>query len=259
VLNLFKKKPWIRWYSLEPGIAECYPVVPTHSIKRSWQAPEVKNKRCPFMGSQNSSNCPGIKQLCRTGWVVVAPMDFIIKTTGDGIGFEWETPNVFVRHSNYISDHDPSQVIPLIDSPRDTLAHIIKVETPWRIRSSDDIVLLQQPVWWNNESRFQAVAGVFDPRYALQVNIQLLWHELDTGAEGTLIKAGTPLAQFLPMPRKTLEKSWYDTSIDNATEKDWDLERAFNYSIRSEYMVHDNVQGRIKRAMQAINFHSKEN
>ena len=97
---------------------------------------------------------------------------------------------------------------------------------------------------------------MFDPRYALQVNIQLLWHELNTGEEGTLVKAGTPLAQFIPIPRYTLEKTWYDMTVDTATEKDWDLEHAFNYSIRAEYMVHDNVQGRIKRAMKAIKFHS---
>ena len=255
MLNLFKKKkPWVRFFSLEPGIAEVYPVIPTHTIKRQWM--EGKDKRCPFMGSQNSANCPGIKQLCRTGYVVTAPMDFIIQTNGDGTSFSYEIPNQFSRHTNYISNHDPSQVMPLIDSPRDTLAHIIKLETPWRVRASDDIVMLQQPVWWNNESRFQAVAGVFDPRYALQVNIQLLWHELNTGEEGTLVKAGTPLAQFIPIPRYTLEKTWYDMTVDTATEKDWDLEHAFNYSIRAEYMVHDNVQGRIKRAMKAIKFHS---
>ena len=92
------------------------------------------------MGSQNSANCPGIKQLCRTGYVVTAPMDFIIQTNGDGASFSYEIPNQFSRHTNYISNHDPSQVMPLIDSPRDTLAHIIKLETPWRVRSSDDIV-----------------------------------------------------------------------------------------------------------------------
>ena len=255
MLNLFKKKkPWIRFYSLEPGIAEVYPIIPTSSIKRKWM--EQKDKRCPFMGSQNSANCPGIKQICRMGWVVVAPMDFIIKTNGDGASFEWEVPNTFTRHSNYISDHDPSQVMPLIDSPRDTLAHIIKIETPWRVRASDDIVMLQQPVHWNNESRFQAVTGIFDPKYALQVNVQLMWHELNSGEEGTLVKAGTPLAQYIPMPRSVLEKTWYDMTVDTAKEPDWDLEYAFNYSIRAEWMIHDNVQGRIKRAMQAIKFHS---
>ena len=107
MLNLFKKKkkepkPWVRFHSLEPGLAECYPVKPTSSIKRAWQEKEVKEKQCPFQGSQNSSNCPGIKQIARMGWVVVAPMDFIIITNGDGASFTWETPGRFSRHTNYI-------------------------------------------------------------------------------------------------------------------------------------------------------------
>ena len=263
VRNLFKKKkkepkPWVRFHSLEPGLAECYPVKPTSSIKRAWQEKETKDKKCPFQGSQNSSNCPGIKQIARMGWVVVAPMDFIIITNGDGASFTWETPGRFSRHTNYISNHAPEQVIPLIDSPRDTLAHIIKVETPWRLTSSDDVVLLQQHVHWNNEDRFTAVTGIFDPRYAMQVNVQLQWHVMDSGTDGTLVKAGTPLAQYIPIPRIYLEKGWYDMTVNNATDKDWDLEHAFNYSINAEYMIHDNVQGRISRAMKAINYHKNK-
>ena len=253
---LKKKKPWVRFYSLEPGLAEVYPLEPTSKVKRSWLQKDVKGNRCPFQGSQNSSNCPGIKQIARLGYVVVAPMDFTIITNGDGISFEYEKPNRFVRHENYISDHSPEQVIPLIDRPETTLAHLIKVELPWRVRASDDIILLQQPVWWNNESRFEAVAGVFDPRFALQVNVQLQWYALNTGTDGTVVKAGTPLAQYIPIPRSVIEKDWYDFTQEPADNKDWDLEAAFNYSIKSEYMIHDNVQGRVARAMKAINYHS---
>ena len=102
---LRRKKPWIRFYSLEPGLAEVYPLEPTSKVKRSWLQKDVKGNRCPFQGSQNSSNCPGIKQIARLGYVVVAPMDFTIITNGDGISFEYEIPNRFVRHENYISDH----------------------------------------------------------------------------------------------------------------------------------------------------------
>ena len=258
MMNLFKKKepkPWVRFHSLEPGLAECYPVKPTSSIKRAWKEKESKDKKCPVQRSQDSSNCPAINQISRMGWVVVAPMDFIIITNGDGGSFTWETPGRFSRLDSYISNHSPDQVIPLIDSPRDTLAHIIKVETPWRLTSSDDVVLLQQHVHWNNEDRFTAVTGIFDPRYSMQVNVQLQWHVMNSGTDGTLVKAGTPLAQYIPIPRIYLEKGWYDMTVNNATDKDWDLEHAFNYSISAEYMIHDNFHGRISRAMKAINYH----
>ena len=47
-------------------------------------------------------------------------------------------------------------------------------------------------------------------------------------------------------------------TVNTATDKDWDLEHAFNYSINAEYMIHDNVQGRISRAMKAINYHKNK-
>ena len=77
-----RKKPWLRFFSLEPGLAENYPLIPTSSIKRTWQDKEHKESRCPFMGTQNVANCPGLKQITRMGYVVTAPMDFTIITNG---------------------------------------------------------------------------------------------------------------------------------------------------------------------------------
>ena len=99
----------------------------------------------------NVANCPGLKQITRMGYVVVAPMDFIIRTNGDGVGYEYEIPTMFTRHANFVGDHPPDQTVPLVDSPRESLAHIIKLETPWRVRASDDLIFLQTPVYWNNE------------------------------------------------------------------------------------------------------------
>jgi len=86
-MNMFSKKPWVRFYSLERYVKDLYPVTPTSSIKRKWNAEEVKKNVCPFSGSQSSSNCPGIKQFSRMGWVLLAPADFVIKTNGDGTTF----------------------------------------------------------------------------------------------------------------------------------------------------------------------------
>ncbi len=260
--NIFRKKPWIRFFSLEPGLAENYPLIPTSSIKRQWKDKEHKGRRCPFMGTQNVANCPGLKQITRMGWVVTAPMDFRIWTENDGISYRYEQVTNFTRHSNFIGDHPPDQTVPLLEDaetgeyPRDTLAHIIKLETPWRVRASDDIVFLQLPVYYNNETRFEAVAGMYDPRFAMQVNVQLYWKVLDSGEDGTLIKAGTPLAQFVPMLREHIEKDWYDFTQEPAEPKDWDLEQSFNYSLAAEYSTEDTVTRKIARAMRAINYHS---
>ncbi len=265
MFNFLKKKkepkPWLRFFSLEPGLAENYPLIPTASIPRQWMTKEQRSTHCPFMGTQNVANCPGLKLFARTGYCVTSPMDFRIWTDGDGISYRYEQVTTFARHSNFIGDHPPEQVVPLTRSKFDEsldghLAHIIKLETPWRVRASDDIVFFQLPVYWNNETRFEAVAGLYDPRYAMQVNVQLLWKVLDSGEDGTLIKAGTPLAQFVPVRRKELDNNWYDMKIETASQEDWDLENAFNYSLRAEYSTEDTVSRKIKRAKRAIKAHT---
>ena len=106
--NKFRpKKPWLRFFSLEPGLVENYPLIPTSQVKRRWLTKESREAKCPFRGSMNVANCPGLKQITRMGYVVVAPMDFIIRTNGDGVGYEYEIPTMFTRHANFIGDHSP--------------------------------------------------------------------------------------------------------------------------------------------------------
>ena len=248
-MNMFNRKPWVRFYSLERYVKDLYPVVPTSSIKRMWNSDEVKKNVCPLSGKQSSSNCPGIKQFSRMGWVLVAPADFVIKTNGDGTTFQWEVPHLFNGNNSYISDHSPEQTIPIMDSQRDTLKTVVKVETPWRIRASDDIVLLQTHVHWNNEDRFTSATGILDARYALQANVQLFWHVLNGE---TCVKAGTPLVQYIPIPRKYIERNWYDMIIDYADEDDSNLEKSFMFANSSHILRYDTVQDRIRRAIKVL-------
>ena len=78
----------------------------------------------------------------------------------------------------------------------DNLNSAVKVETPWRVKASEDMLLLQMPVSYNNETRFTAAYGIVDPMYMHAIPIQLFWHVLEGK---TLVKAGTPLAQFVPI------------------------------------------------------------
>ena len=253
--NLFKPKSWIRFYSLERYVTDLYPIIPTSQLKRKWNSEEVKKNVCPFSGTQSSSNCPGIKQWSRLGWVLQAPADFVIKTNGDGVSFQWEVPYLFNGTNSYISEHVQEQTLPIIDSPRDTLQTTVKVETPWRIRASDDMVLIQTHVHWNNEDRFTAATGILDPRYALQANAQLFWHILDGE---TCIKAGTPLVQYIPVPRRYIERNWYDVFIDNADQGDMHLEKSFMYANSSHILRYDSIQDRIRRSIKILsNYNGK--
>jgi hypothetical protein len=60
--------------------------------------------------------------------------------------------------------------------------------------------LLEMPVPLSEEQRFTTIPGYFSREAGpASMNVQLLWHVLD-GA--TLIKAGTPIAQYVLVPKE---------------------------------------------------------
>jgi len=255
LMNIFKNKSWIRFYSLEPAVADLYPIITSHSLKRGWQ--EKKASKCPFSGLMSSSNCPGITNIAHAGYVLTAPADFIIKTTGDGVTFSWEVPYMFdfCGSKSYIDKHDAKQTFPLLDNTENTLHEIVKVETPWRFKASDDVVLLQLPVAYNNEKRFTPATGILDPKYGHVLNVQLFWHVLEGE---TFIKAGTPLVQYVPMSRKYLNLNNFETIIDGAGEVELQLEKAFQYANKCNSLRFDTVQSRINRVSEIFKRYRKK-
>jgi hypothetical protein len=244
------KKPYVRFYSLEPGVLELFPITPSSMIKRPFMKAEQQGDTPDTLSSKN---CPGIRKIISSGWVVPAPADFVIQTNGDGASFAWTEPYRFSKISkgmdSYVNSHTRSQVEPLLDDPNNTLKTAIKLETPWRVETSDDVVLLQLPITYNNEDRFTAATGVLDGRYGHTINVQLFWNKMN---EETLVRAGTPLCQIIPIPRSALSLSSYDITIENANDHDLVKERAFNYAANCVILTKDSLASRLKRSISVL-------
>ena len=256
ISNFFKKeKSYIRFYSVAPGVVDLFPILPSASVKRKFLDAEIPIE---FQGTLSSKNCPGIKKIISTGWIVPAPADFSIVTIGDGVSFEWNEPHRFTKITKdmdaYVSGHNRSQTEPLLDDPDTTLKTVVKLEMPWRIEASDDVVFLIIPVSYNNESRFVAATGILDPKYAHLLNIQLFWKQLNGT---TVVKAGTPLCQLIPVSRKSLSISQYDVTIDNATIQDEQKEREFNYASTCTFLPKDTLASRLARTIKILNKYKK--
>jgi len=250
---LFKKnKPWIRFYSLEPGVADLYPIKNSNQFKRKWmQSTNVTGDP----EQTYSQNCPGIKLMTGAGYTLCAPADFSISTQGDGITFQWLEPTKF-RHekddpnlSTYVNHHNEVQTVPTLDDKTKSLKTVIKLDTPWRFECSDDIMLLQMPFTYNNESRFTAAHGVIDPNYAHVLNVQLYWHVLNGD---TVVEAGTPLVQYIPVPRNYLNTTGIDLEVTDATDKDKDMEKKFNYCMSSTFHREDSLKSRLQRVKKIL-------
>lgn len=243
-----KSESFIDFYSLQKGVSDIYPIERASSIKRNYQDAEYAN------ADAETKNCPGIKHISSAGWIVPAPADFTIKTNGDGVSLEWHETYRFSKGDHgmegYISAHTESQVTPLLSNPEETLKTVVKVETPWRFTASDDIVLLQIPVSYNNESRFQAATGIFDPKYSHYINVQLFWKVMKGS---TLVSAGTPLCQIIPISRKILNLSTLDVTIRDADANDIEKEKAMNYAINCVMLSNDTLSSRLSRTVSVLN------
>lgn len=253
-----KSKPWVRFYSIEDGVEVLHPVFPATKLKRPWMSKPI-SKREENIG--HTSLCPGIRLLVGTGWILPAPADFKIKTNGDGENFQWQSSTRFggspTDEPTYITSHPPPQTTPILDNPNTQLNTVIKVDTPWRIQCSEDVMLLQLPVPYNNEPRFSVQPGLIDPQYTHNLNIQLVWNVIN-GEEW--VTAGTPLAHYIPIPRSYMSQGAFDVQVDGPTELDVKRENAFRYANKSTQSgaEHDTLKFRLSKIKKILQSYRKK-
>lgn len=253
-----KSNPSIRFISLVPAVNTLYPIIESNKLNRDWiekekSEYEIRKSKCPFSkfikgpGSSNLvssiNKCPAIHGIMNQGFIVRCPADFKVQTTGDNQTLLLEHKNI-ISHTEYVTFHDEEVSKWLLDSTKDTtMPKVLKINTPWRIiTNDDDIVFLVTKVPFVNESRFSAVMGILDPTIAYEVNIQLFWHVLQ-GEE--IIKAGTPLCQYIPISRKLLNSISF--TCEDATQNDYKAENEMIYSYEHTYPQHNSFVARVSR------------
>tara|TARA_S200000501_G_scaffold290778_1_gene275876 strand:- start:411 stop:1235 length:825 start_codon:yes stop_codon:yes gene_type:complete len=242
---------------MQPGVADLHPIFPARKLKRKWRREELKSqahrdeqviKQCPAKKAEaiwktlltkyppvnfwsHAVTCPALHQVMDNGYILPCPADFVIHLDGDG-NFEWKSTMQFYG-DRYITAHVPEQTrgmrnLVSENQTKDVLDYTIKMETPWRIQAHKDIVFIQIPVPYWEEDRFSIATGIVDPRYSYEVNMQMFWHKLEPGEY--IIKAGTPLAQWIPVNRDFLTSKAFDVVIETANKDDLDNNAIMEYN-----------------------------
>lgn len=273
-MGLFnRKKKWIRFYSMQPGIAELHPVFPATKLKRKWRKDaltsqdkrdEITIKQCPAKKAaavwetlatkippvnfwSHAVTCPALHGVMDNGYILPCPADIIIQLDGTG-NFEWKSTMEFYG-GRYVSAHIPEQTqgmrnLVSHNQNKDVLDWTIKMETPWRIQAHKDIVFIQIPVTYWEEDRFSIATGLVDPRYSYEVNMQIFWHKTEPGEY--IIKAGTPLAQWIPVNRDFLTSKAFDVAIETANKDDLDNNEIMEYNRGKDLFGNTTLSERIE-------------
>ena len=217
MIRLFKK-PKIVFDCLIPGVERIMPMVEAKTIRHPWvnkAVAELKTDRQhPEFGMHKkvyTAKCPGIFNLQRHGWVMRTWQDITIETFGDGSRFEWTSSinqkDLSEHTGDYIGFHPDIQLANYMENwPDNTLRTLLKLQSPWRCVVPKGYYLMEMPVAYADENRFTTVNGFFSHEHGLaQMNPQFMWHVMNGK---TLIKAGTPIAQYILIP-----KDGYDMEI----------------------------------------------
>lgn len=127
--------------------------------------------------------------------------DIVITTNkADPVNFSW-----LCAHSQEgVGFHQPHQLADYWEQwPETTLRSVIKIHTGWRCVVPEGYYLHEMPLPLSEESRFTTIPGYFSREAGpASMNVQLLWHVMDGE---TLIKAGTPIAQYVLVPKEQPE------------------------------------------------------
>ena len=211
----------LEFISMIEGVEETMPIIPASQHKYSWVQKAAKDFK--DNGSldkdnydiQHTSKCPGIIKLKGKGFIARNHSD--IKLSLKNNSYEWNTPTNWTKMSDNlcedtITHHFQESLHDFMsDWPKDTLPIVLKINLPWYIRIPKGWEVLVIDPFYKDDYRFTVCPGIFEHELGLaRINVPVFWH--NTSGE-FLIKAGTPIAQLIPIKTDTI-----DYSLTNKTE-----------------------------------------
>jgi hypothetical protein len=214
-MNFFSRAPKVVFECLIPEVARLMPMVEAKTTKHAWAKRAAmeftEDRKHPEFGMHKkvyTARCPGIFNLQRHGWVMRTWQDITIETFGDGSRFEWTSPinqkSLCEKAGEYVGFHPDLQLANYMENwPASTIRTLLKLQTPWRCTVPKGYYLMEMPIAYADENRFTVLNGYFSHEQGpAQMNPQFLWHVMNGK---TLIKAGTPIAQYILVPKTQYE------------------------------------------------------
>ena len=233
-------KPNLEFICTMPGVEEVMPIIRASEYQHSWikkavqdmktngsiAAPHRRDYEAPQLmpGQKSTDNeerhtakCPALQMVQNTGWIMRLHQDIKIQTIGNGEDIKFDVP-FQSQGEPIVQKHLTHAFYPFFENwPKNTMQKIIKIVLPWQARIPKGYKLLQTHPFMLDDNRFTTMSGVLDPHLgpASVGTIPMWWHTTNDEEEHTL-KAGTPIAQFILIPKD--EPNFTQKDIDNDKE-----------------------------------------
>ena len=234
------KKPKLEFICTSPGIETVMPIIRASEYKHSWikkATQDMKTNgsianphRSAFDNSvarnkgideRHTAKCPALQMIQNTGWIMRLHQDIKINTIGNGEDIKFDIP-FQSQQEPIVSGHMTHSFYPFFENwPKDTMKKIIKIKLPWYARIPKGYKLLQTHPFLLDDNRFTTISGVIDPELGISDvgTIPMYWHCVDDEKD-IILKAGTPLAQFILIPKGEPDFTQVDLNEDPKFQKE---------------------------------------
>lgn len=217
----------IEFFSSVPGLAETFPIRASREVIPKWayaaKSDYIKNKDRHEI---HLYKCPGIFEMYTTGFIVSTWHDIDIQT--DGERFRMTIPDAKLEKmlgKDAVQEQSFSGIAKFLPKRPWSCKSILKINTPWHVLAPKGIKFLMIPMPYSDYFDFESCIGILDPALSSEINVQGYWNNLSPGQH--LIKAGTPLAQLIPLTEKNYELIVRDA---NQSDNNWLQKRSYlNY------------------------------
>jgi|LauGreDrversion4_2_1035121.scaffolds.fasta_scaffold29647_2 hypothetical protein len=193
----------IEFFSSIEGVAGAFPIRPAQEVIPKW----VYAAKTDYMKSDKKDihiyKCPGIFDMFTTGYIISNWIDVEIKT--NEVGFNVTIPDPTLQDllgKDIIQSQVHDGLAKHIPKKPWSVKSILKLNTPWHVITPKNVKLLILPLPYPDTFEFESAIGVLDPSISTEINIQGYWNLQN---QSHTIKAGTPLAQIIPMTEQQLE------------------------------------------------------
>lgn len=222
----------IEFFSTVDGLAEACPIIPASEYRAAWMKRAQSDYKDKIKKSEGRLNhiyqCPGIFDLAKTGFIVPMWHDVAIEPH-EGGDFKYTIPSsdlIDLSFGKEIISRQTTGVETLMPVRPWTFGPLLKINMPWHVIAPKGVKMLMIPFPYPDSFEIESSIGMLDPSVSSEINVQA-YCNVQRGR--FVLKAGTPLAQLIPLTEKN-----YELVVRNATEKDlkWERKRKFlmNYT-----------------------------
>jgi hypothetical protein len=196
-----KEEPKIEFFTEVEALPEVVTVEAGSRMLPDWwrQTPAASPGTDPRIEAGTVKVCPAFPDFYSAAYVVRAWCDFIFDFNDGNPRARTAAPDLFqlsFHAAGQFLDHAPP-------SARDSVTAVIKLHSPWYVRTSPGYSVLQLPMFYEFDPRFTVMAGVIRSDVHHDMNQQVMIHS----KESFVVERGTPLAMYVPFKRESFEFS----------------------------------------------------